>query len=78
MATASTGGEAPVTDNESVSHSVMSDFLQPRGLYVAHQALLSMDSPGKKEWGHSFQKEMTKSPKIHGLWVREVGNASFS
>ena len=47
MATASTGGEAPVTDNESVSHSVMSDFLRPRGLYVAHQAPLSMDSPGK-------------------------------
>ena len=47
MATAPTEVETPVTDSESVSHSVMSDSLRPHGLYVAHQAPLSMDSPGK-------------------------------
>ena len=32
------------------SYSVMSDSLQPHGLYVVHQALLSMGFSGQEHW----------------------------
>ena len=35
------------SESEIVFHSVMSDSFGPHGLYVAHQAPLSMESPGK-------------------------------
>ena len=39
-----------VKERESVGRSVVSDSLQPNGLYVAHQAPLSMEFSRQEYW----------------------------